>query len=472
MATASENPSRRRWRQFSLRGLLGLMLLCGIGLMFWTIYIEPYRRQHQVLAAIKKAGGKVFTEAVPMKFGSWLMGDEFFMNVVEVDLMNSKVDGDWLVQLKHLPKLRILLLPVKKADDRMLAALAEMRELHSLVLFQSPITDDGLRNLKNLTKLRGVFLTECPIGDAGLAHLRGASKMEYLDLSSTHVTDEAISHLQHMPQLASVSLADTQITDRGISLLARHAALGHLNVQDTDVTEASLAQLSQLADLRQLETAGTSIIPSALREALPQLVDIHVAKKLDEPTVCPFIETPLSDVVEYLKDYHRTNIMLDARSLSAKGRRTPITCDIQAKPLKVALAQILTPLSLKAEVRYGFLMISAKDDARRYQRRLALKPGERLTRAFSHALYNPAAVMYSDTPLTKVLNDFTVTHAVPCRLDGWSPEGNEFPVTCNLYGGCAADVLELILDQLDLHGIIEGNTVLIRRGPLPGADDN
>jgi hypothetical protein len=468
MVATNVSTSRvRRWRQFSLRGLLGLMLLCSIALVLWNTYIEPYRKQHQVLEAIKEARGKAITEAVPTTLGAWLMGKDFFINVVEVDLMTNQVDDIWLRQLRYLTRLKRLNLPANVGDEG-LSALADVGDLEQLILYRGQITDEGMRYLSNLRKLRGLFLVDCRITDAGLAHLENASEMRILNLHGTEVSDAGLSHLKHMPYVHALFLGNTRVTDAGMRMLSDKSELRRLYVDDTNITEASLPHFRQLSGLRELSVAGTSIIPSALREALPQLVDIQTKRKLDEPTVCEFVETPWADVVEYLKDYHRTHIVLDAAALGERGRNTPITCNIRGKTLKEALAEILAP-RMEVQIRNGFLLIAGKDNGKPYTKRLALKPGEELTRDFSHALYNPAAVNYLQTPLNDVLGDFSKTHSVPCRLDGdgWTSEAANVEVDCDLYGGCTADVLELILDRLDLHGVIENNTVLIRQGPLP-----
>ena len=56
MSTRSDRPSRR-WFQFSLRGLLLLILLVAVGAFAYRIYLEPYRRQREAIEVVKKLGG-------------------------------------------------------------------------------------------------------------------------------------------------------------------------------------------------------------------------------------------------------------------------------------------------------------------------------------------------------------------------------------------------------------------------------
>ena len=99
--------------------------------------------------------------------------------------------------------------------------------------------------------------------------------------------------------------------------------------------------------------------------------------------------------------------------------------------------------------------------------RLVLKPGEKLSRKLSNALYAPFPVEFVEEPLSGVLAYFTDS-GIPTRFADDADAGGlgEFPVTRNLRIP-AADALELLFHELDLHGVIENNTIHVRRGPVP-----
>ena len=54
--------SKRRWFQYSLRTLLIVVTLVAGLLVAWRAYVEPYRRQREVMALIKELGVSYRTE--------------------------------------------------------------------------------------------------------------------------------------------------------------------------------------------------------------------------------------------------------------------------------------------------------------------------------------------------------------------------------------------------------------------------
>jgi len=85
-------------------------------------------------------------------------------------------------------------------------------------------------------------------------------------------------------------------------------------------------------------------------------VDLHksspaerrIAASLDEQTEVNFTDSPLTDVVAYLQDYHNIPIILDSAALSDAGiaTDTPVTRTLAGVKLRSALKIILQPLAL------------------------------------------------------------------------------------------------------------------------------
>ena len=67
--------------------------------------------------------------------------------------------------------------------------------------------------------------------------------------------------------------------------------------------------------------------------------EMKIREALDEITTFEFIETPLADAIEYLKDAHEIPIRIDVKALSEAGvtRDAPITCNIKGITLRSAL---------------------------------------------------------------------------------------------------------------------------------------
>jgi hypothetical protein len=122
-ALPASHPSQNgRWRQFSLRSLLVLILLCAVGLALWSIYIEPYRRQRGLVEKIADLKGVVTTESVPT-FWSRVFGDDFFINIVLI---------------------RFLVISATKVTDAGMVSVQNLHKLESLGLNRTSVIDEGL----------------------------------------------------------------------------------------------------------------------------------------------------------------------------------------------------------------------------------------------------------------------------------------------------------------------------------------
>ena len=90
-------------------------------------------------------------------------------------------------------------------------------------------------------------------------------------------------------------------------------------------------------------------------------------KKIDEqlhaPTTLEFIDTPLSEVVAYLKDLHGIEIQLDKKALEELGvaADTPVTKDLKGISLRSALRLMLGELDLTYLITDEVLLITSKD---------------------------------------------------------------------------------------------------------------
>lgn len=92
-----------------------------------------------------------------------------------------------------------------------------------------------------------------------------------------------------------------------------------------------------------------------------------VRKALNMPIQWEFIETPLSDVVDYLKDYHGIEIQLDdIRALAdvGIGSDMPVTLNAKGMPLAAAMQLVEDKFAeLKFVVRDYGILVTTKDRA-------------------------------------------------------------------------------------------------------------
>jgi hypothetical protein len=81
-------------------------------------------------------------------------------------------------------------------------------------------------------------------------------------------------------------------------------------------------------------------------------------------TQVEFVETPLQDVIDYLKDYHHIEIQIDAKALHDAGvdPSTTITKSLKGISLRSALKLILRELQLTCVIRDEVLLITTPDE--------------------------------------------------------------------------------------------------------------
>jgi len=147
--------SKRRWFQYSLRTLLVLVLVVSLPCSWLAVKIRQKEKERQAVEEIENLGGIVFydyqyqgTEAPGPAWMRKLLGDDFFSDVVSVDLVDCKV------------------------------------------------TDDGFQHLEGSTNLWSLHLSGTQLTDEGLQHLTGLTNLQYLLLADTQTTPEGIKKLQ------------------------------------------------------------------------------------------------------------------------------------------------------------------------------------------------------------------------------------------------------------------------------------
>ncbi len=90
-----------------------------------------------------------------------------------------------------------------------------------------------------------------------------------------------------------------------------------------------------------------------------------IREALDSPTQFEFMETPLQDVIDYLKNLHKIEIQLDTRALKDIGIGTdaPVTRNMKGVTLKEALQFVLRDLGLTYIVTKEVLLITTPEEA-------------------------------------------------------------------------------------------------------------
>jgi hypothetical protein len=93
--------------------------------------------------------------------------------------------------------------------------------------------------------------------------------------------------------------------------------------------------------------------------------EVKIIRALDDPTELEFIETPLQDVIEFLKTRHNIEIQLDKKALeeAAIATDTPITRNLKGVTLRSALRLMLREFDLTYVIRDEVLQITTRTAA-------------------------------------------------------------------------------------------------------------
>lgn len=164
-----------------------------------------------------------------------------------------------------------------------------------------------------------------------------------------------------------------------MSLLLSSSMVFALNAREwTDKTgvftvEAELVEVAG-ATVRLKKTDGTIIAVPLERlsdadqqyvKSTPGRLEAEIETALIQPTRGEFVEAPLSDVLEYLQEFHNIPVGLDRRSLDhvGIGSDVPITARVRQGELATNLDAILDPLGLTWVVQHGVLLVTTKATA-------------------------------------------------------------------------------------------------------------
>jgi Leucine Rich Repeat (LRR) protein len=276
----AEPPKRkRRWFQFSLRSLLILVLVAGLGMAWLAALKRRADRQQTAAETIVNAGGSVFydyqfqvspsgainySDKATPPGPKWLrrqLGNDFFTNVDAARITTQAgIDA-----LADLPQIQNLEVDGAAVTDESLDQVVRLRHLRALSLLNTSISDSGLRKIAVLDQLRTLELLNNRITDEGLLSLAGLERLEYLELKSTKISDDGLKHLRRMSHLRELRLSFNRITGVGLRELADLPSLERLYLDETQVDDASAAILSRLSHLQTLDLDGTRLTDAGLQ---------------------------------------------------------------------------------------------------------------------------------------------------------------------------------------------------------------
>jgi hypothetical protein len=124
------------------------------------------------------------------------------------------------------------------------------------------------------------------------------------------------------------------------------------------------------AGIAGMQPAAAKEPAASSERAKPDQIKDDIRQALEEPTQMEFVETTLTDVIDYLKEMHKQKhpsfeIVLDTKALSDLGitPETTITKNLKGISLRAALRLMLRDLGLAYVIRHEVLVITSPDEA-------------------------------------------------------------------------------------------------------------
>lgn len=324
----------RRWRQFSLRTLLIVVLVACLPLGWFNFKIERKRRQRRAAEAITSAGGAVWYlgpaavkaapsyrvllydsqrpdanalerlieeatvgDVVAVAFRGGAIGDLLFakrgwlplfkgsgaLSFDGQDVAGSSA-GRWVLH-GHVRDYDLVHYhgvspdaPLKRLDWRSLAAFPSLEILST---GDREIGPDELRQIGMLKQLRCLFIHNGKqIDDERLAELSGLTELRVLVIDKSQLSDAGLMHLSGLTNLEVLEIDHAPIRGNGLRHLAPLMNLKVISLRDTPLEDGGLPHLAKLTGLQRLYLFNTGVTDAGLHHltGLRDLEILHLGK--------------------------------------------------------------------------------------------------------------------------------------------------------------------------------------------------
>lgn len=256
--------------QFSLKVLLLLVLVAGVGCARLSSWLQQTRKQRDVVAMLAPRGAGASYPGEEEPGFRTLIGQQYFRSPVGLSVARGFQGGD-AAMISALTDLRSLTLASPNVSDDDLIHLARLTRLNWLCLRDTNVRGPGLKHVARLPQLVSLDLAGSAVTDEGLTNLR-LRRLRHLYLGSTEIGDQGVAAISTLPDLKTLDLSQTKITDDGLKWLGQMRTLEELHLAYDKVTDVGLAYLQDLDQLMVLDVRRTAVTESginALRNRLP-----------------------------------------------------------------------------------------------------------------------------------------------------------------------------------------------------------
>lgn len=133
-------------------------------------------------------------------------------------------------------------------------------------------------------------------------------------------------------------------------------------VRRTSVVSGGLLLVAFLALMPYAVSAQETTKPIPVYLPAPTDAERELLSLFDQRTELAFADVPIRDVMEFVRDKHKANIVLDAFELHEAGidESTPITIELSGITLRTAFRLILEPLGLTWIIRDEVILITTQ----------------------------------------------------------------------------------------------------------------
>ena len=247
------------------------------------------------------------------------------------------------IQLPMRPEVGQIRILVKDAVTKRCVSGAQVR-----------VTDDN-NIVAGVTDLRGVFVARVASYDATVIAQARPGRYGFSSVTAAPAQLLQSSRMTQGPEPSEPGqAADDPFTERPV-------------MEPRPPVEESPAGQRELVPHRGVQLAGPGLRAAVDMGGRGQEEsERRINAALDSPTTIEFVETPLQDVVDYLKDHHHIEIQLDKKALDDAAKspdQIMVSKNLKGISLRSALRLILDEYQLKFVIHNQVLLITTPEKA-------------------------------------------------------------------------------------------------------------
>jgi hypothetical protein len=168
----------------------------------WSLFLMPYQAQSRAIASLKEVGARMTIASAEgpqwqRSLVETVLGKDAFVDVLSLDLAETKT------------------------DDSFATSIGSLRQLRELNIDRCDITDSATVSISGLTRLNSLSMRYTGISDLTLSRLAKLPSLKQLHLTGTKVTDRGLTYLCNVNSLEQVYVRWTPVTPAGADALKK-----------------------------------------------------------------------------------------------------------------------------------------------------------------------------------------------------------------------------------------------------------